>query len=144
MKTKLIYMNEEAIEVICFENDSECNLYVSNLKTQMYKIYKNEEKNLFFLNAFVWDKIKKDFFVFIPHAKEIKKNILRDIRSRLFSKLDMAFMKALEQENYQKKNYIIELKNKLRDITLIDLPDNEQELIDFIPDVFKEIIDLSI
>lgn len=144
MVNKLVYINEQVVELICFESDEECNNFIANLETDMYKVYKNEEKNFFFFNAFAWHKEKKDFVVFIPYAKEIKKNILRDMRSRLFSKLDMGFMKALEQGNDQKRNYIVELKNKLRDVTLINLPDNEQELIDFIPDVFKEVIDLVI
>jgi hypothetical protein len=53
-------------------------------------------------------------------------------------------MRAIEEDDIERKAYIVSLKNQFRNITDLDLPDTELELLDFMPTVFKEVYDLSI
>lgn len=142
---QLISLKENFIKINDFETHNECINYIENNNLVKYKIFNEQErKDLFFINALYWDENKKDFLINIDIIKEIKKQYLREIRSILFQKLDLLFIKSLESGDDQKRQYIINLKNQFRELTNIDLPDNEKELLDFIPNVFKEVYDLSI
>lgn len=142
---QLIVIKNNQLSVQWFNSQKEAYDFVSSNFVSKYKIFNpNEAKRLDFLNAFYWDDIKKDFCVNIDLAKEIVKIRYRKIRSVLFPKLDAAFLKALESSDESKKEYIINLKNQFRDITAVDLPNTEQGLYDYIPEVFKEVYDLVI
>jgi len=141
----LITLHSSYLQVSVFKTQAECLIFVEKNNCSRYKIYQpNQKRNITFLNSFVWSSEKSDFVIDIPKAKAIKKTILREIRSVLFQKLDTAFMKAIETDNLTQKQYIVSLKNQFREITDLDLPDSEQELLDFMPAVFKEVYDLSI
>jgi hypothetical protein len=141
----LITLHSSYLQVSVFKTQAECLTFVEKNNCSRYKIYQpNQKRNITFLNSFVWSSEKSDFVIDIPKAKAIKKTILREIRSVLFQKLDTAFMKAIENDNLTQKQYIVSLKNQFREITDLDLPDSEQELLDFMPEVFKEVYDLSI
>ena len=141
----LITLHSSYLQVSVFKTQAECLTFVEKNNCSRYKIYQpNQKRNITFLNSFVWSSEKSDFVIDIPKAKAIKKTILREIRSVLFQKLDTAFMKAIENDNLTQKQYIVSLKNQFREITDLDLPDSEQELLDFMPAVFKEVYDLSI
>jgi hypothetical protein len=138
-------LKNNQICVSSFATEAECYSFVSNEKITKYKIYPpSQKKSATFLPAMEWNDAENDFVVNISIAKEIRKNHFREIRSILFEKLDKAFMKALEAEDSEKKVYIISLKNEFRKITDIQLPDTEEELLNFIPPIFKEVYDLSI
>lgn len=142
---QLILLKNNLLEIRLFKTQAEAYDYVSKANPNKYKIYNpNENRKLDFLNSYYWDNERQDFVINVQVAKEIKKNLFREIRSILFQKLDNAFMKALEQDDLQRKNYIISLKNQFRDVTEISLPDTEEELINFIPQIFKEVYDLTI
>ena len=133
------------MQVLSFETQAECYLVVSQEQVTKYKIYSpSKGRSITFLSAMEWSDTQNDFVVNISIAKEIRKNHFREIRSILFEKLDKAFMKALEVEDSERKVYIINLKNQFRNITDLDLPDSEEELLNFIPPIFKEVYDLFI
>ena len=141
----LFTLKNNQICVSSFATEAECYSFISDEKIVRYKIYPpSQKKSVTFLSAMEWSDTQNDFVVNISIAKEIRKNHFREIRSILFEKLDKAFMKALEIEDLEKKAYIINLKNEFRKITDIQLPDTEEELLNFIPPIFKEVYDLFI
>lgn len=141
----LFTLKNNQICVSSFATEAECYSFISDEKITKYKIYPpSEKKSITFLSAMEWNDTKNDFVVNISKAKEIRKNHFREIRSILFEKLDKAFMKALEAEDSERKVYIINLKNQFRNITDLDLPDSEEELLNFIPAIFKEVYDLFV
>ena len=144
MYTLFILKNNQ-MQFLSFNTQAECYSFISDSQVTKYKIYPpNKNKNIMFLNAMQWNEAESDFIINIPIAKEIKKNHLRDIRSILFDKLDKAFMIAIEEENLEKKAYIINLKKQFREITDLVMPNTEEELLNFMPEIFKEVYDLVI
>lgn len=142
---QLILLKNNILEIRYFKTQSEAYSFVSSYSVNRYKIYNpNQNRNLDFANCYYWDESAQDFVINIELAKESKKIFLREIRSILFDKLDKAFLKALENNDQERKDYIVNLKNQFRDITDIDLPNTENELINFTPEVFKEVYDLVI
>jgi hypothetical protein len=140
-----IIIKNNQLSVHYFNTQKEAYDFVALNSVTKYKVYNpRENKRLDFLNAFYWDEQKQNFCADISLAKEIMRNHYRQIRSILFLKLDSAFLRALEIENEEKKQYIINLKKQFRDVTDIILPDTEEQLLDFIPNVFKEVYDLSV
>ncbi len=133
------------MRVLSFSSQAECYSFISQEQVTKYKIYPpSKKRSIVFLSAMEWSEVANDFVINVSIAKEIKKNHLREIRVILFDKLDKAFMRAIEEENTERKAYIINLKNQFRDITDLDLPDEEEALLNFMPSVFKEVYDLSI
>lgn len=142
---QLIIIKNNQLSVHYFKNQKDAYDFAASNLVFKYKIYNpNENKRLDFLNAFYWDEVKQDFCADIVFAKEILKNHFREIRNILFVKLDSAFLRAIESDDFERKQYIISLKNKFRNITDIELPNTEKELFDFTPSVFKEVYDLFI
>lgn len=140
-----IIIKNNQLSVHWFKSQSEAYDFISKSNVIKYKIYNpNEIRRLDLLNAFYWDEEIKDFNINLEFAKEIIKNHYREIRSILFQKLDTAFLKALETNNVQQKEYIINLKTQFRNVTDIDLPNTETELLNYIPSIFKEVYDLVI
>jgi hypothetical protein len=141
----LITLHPSHLQVSVFRTQTECLDFVEKNNCSRYKIYQpHQKRNLTFLNSFIWCPEKSDFVIDIPKAKEIKKNLLRQVRSILFQKLDTAFIKTIELDNLEQKQYIVSLKNQFRDITDLDLPDEEKALLNFMPAVFKEVYDMSV
>ena len=141
----LITLHPSYLQVSTFKTQTECLDFVEKNNCNKYKIYQsNEKRDITFLSSFVWSSEKSDFVIDIPKAKEIKKTLLRQIRSVLFQKLDTAFMKAIELDDLQRKQYIVSLKNQFREITDLDLPNEEKVLLDFMPAVFKEVYDMLV
>lgn len=141
----LIFLKNSSISIIYFETQAEAFSFVKDNQVSKYKIDPpNKKRKLDFFTAWEWSNSANDFVVNIEIAKEIKKNIFREMRSILFQKLDTAFLKAIEQEDLQRKAYIVSLKEKFRDITTLDLPNTEEELINYMPSVLREVYDLVI
>jgi hypothetical protein len=142
---QVIVIKNNQLSVQWFNSQKQAYDFVSTSLVTKYKIYNpNEVKRLDFLNAFYWDEVKKDFSVNIDLAKEIVRIRYRKIRSILFPKLDAAFLRSLEEGDETKKEYIVNLKNQFRNITDFNLPNTEEELYDYVPEVFKEVYDLVI
>jgi len=73
-------------------------------------------------------------------AIEIKKQQFRNLRKPLLEKLDVDFMKSLENGNTSLTDEIISKKQILRDITNIDMSqyNTPESLYNYIPDVLKQ------
>ena len=68
----------------------------------------------------------------------LKKEEWRRIRKPILEKLDIEFMRALEQNDIEKISEIKNKKKELRDITLINIENiSSQELEELIPDILK-------
>ena len=72
-------------------------------------------------------------------AVEIKKEQFRNLRKPLLEKLDVEFMRALENGDTSSIPIITQKKSDLRDITSVDFSsyDTPQKLHEFIPDLLK-------
>jgi DNA repair exonuclease SbcCD nuclease subunit len=82
-----------------------------------------------FLNALFLDEDCK-FKVDLSKAKEIHKEKLRQERKPLLEDLDVKFILALEQDDLNKKNEIVERKKYLRGITsLVDSCSTLEEVL---------------
>ena len=79
----------------------------------------------------VWNKAAAD---------ELKRKQFRLLRKPLLEKLDVEFMRSLEEGNTAQLAEIAASKKTLRDVTLIDLSpyDTPETLNAFIPEVLKE------
>lgn len=71
-------------------------------------------------------------------AVELKKSQFRTLRAPLLNDLDVAYMRADEQQNEPLKLSIAAKKQLLRDVTTITMPEDIEELREFIPDILKE------
>lgn len=73
-------------------------------------------------------------------ARELKKAQFRELRKPLLEKLDVKFMRALEEGDTATVAAVGASKKVLRDVTLIDLSpyDTPETLNAFIPEVLKE------
>ena len=89
-----------------------------------------------FFDAYEFDQ-NKGAILNIKKAKEIKLNQFRCARKCLLEKLDVDYIRAVEDSNAHKKKSITAKKQQLRDVTNIELPDDATELIKFWPDVLK-------
>lgn len=53
----------------------------------------------------------------VEKYKEFKKKEIREERKELFSKLDVEFMRAVEEKDQERQDEIVALKKQLRDAT---------------------------
>jgi hypothetical protein len=73
----------------------------------------------------VWDDSKSDKISYnYPKIKEIWKNKWRESRDKILQKLDIEFIRVLEENDVIKKEKIIAKKEELRNVTNIELPDD--------------------
>lgn len=81
--------------------------------------------------AVIWNK---------PAADELKRKQFRFLRKPLLEKLDVEFMRSLEEGNTAQVAEITTNKKALRDVTLIDLSeyDTPEKLNAFVPDILKQ------
>jgi hypothetical protein len=138
----ILYTNiNNKINQYFFETEKQCYDKVNELKCRWYKIYKQKNAiSNYFEASFEWDYEKNDLKINIEKAKEIKRNEYRLLRPALFEKLDVEFMKALETNNQSKLQEIVQLKEKLRNMTAVELPNNKEELFIFYPDCIREVL----
>ena len=64
-----------------------------------------------------WEVEDKEVVVNLTKAKEIWKNKIRQARKPILEKLDVEYIKALENEDSRKVKEVVSLKKELRDIT---------------------------
>jgi hypothetical protein len=123
-----------------FNSIDECIAFVQKVNPKAYKYVKTENQlPMQFYPAFFWNNDKKSPDININIAIELKKEELRTIREFLFEKLDIAFVKALELNNEELKNKIINYKNLLRNITEISFPLDWKILLEYYPLILAEI-----
>jgi hypothetical protein len=75
--------------------------------------------------------------VALSFSKEAQKNRWRAKRKPLLQSLDIEFMKAIETENKEEISRIAGIKNELRDVTEIEMPETVDEIMEFWPDILK-------
>jgi hypothetical protein len=71
----------------------------------------------------------------IAKCKNIHLNKFRHARAPKLAELDVAFMRAVEQGNADKQAEIAAIKQELRDVTKIELPDTLPEIKAVWPDI---------
>tara|TARA_R110000868_G_scaffold335547_1_gene596447 strand:+ start:33525 stop:34004 length:480 start_codon:yes stop_codon:yes gene_type:complete len=84
-----------------------------------------------FRNA--WKVDKEGLSVDMDRAKAMKLDEFRVLREPLLKKLDADYMMAMERGTDLQD--IVSKKQALRDVTLVELPDNVADLEAFIPDI---------
>jgi hypothetical protein len=141
----LYVQSSVGISVHWFPTQKECEKYIQSISVSNYKILPSDkQKNLYFFKSLKWDEQKQDFVIDINKAKEQKLNEFRMDRGRYFDKLDKILFKAIEKDDLQTKEKVFSLKEQLRDVTELVLPNTEAELIVYRPQVFLEIDSLII
>lgn len=78
---------------------------------------------------------KKEISYDMDKANQLKIDEFRILREPLFTELDKEFMLAIEKG--LSTDDIVTKKQRLRDVTLISLPNNIEELKTFVPDILK-------
>ncbi len=73
----------------------------------------------------------------INAAKEIWKDKFRAARKPILEKLDVEYMRALEAGNIQKQQELAAIKQALRDVTNISLPDTLEGIKNTWPEILK-------
>ena len=103
-----------------------------------YKIMALEDlpSDRMFRGAWVYSEVL-GIGIDIPKAQNIKLAELREIRKPKLEMLDVMYMRADESNDIELKAEIAEVKQKLRDVTKIPLPDSVAELKEFMPDILK-------
>lgn len=88
-----------------------------------------------FINSYKFDVVQGA--IFVPEkAKLFWKDKWREARKPILEKLDVEFLQQLELGDTVGRNEIVQKKQVLRDITLIEIPGNTpQEIRNFWPEV---------
>jgi hypothetical protein len=138
----LYIFNNSGLSVEWFGTEKQCLDFVKKNASfiQKYKYVPtvNQISQSFF-PALYWNLNKNDLDVNIEIAKKIKMDSLRTIRESLFPKLDQLFMRAIEEQNSEKRNKIVKLKQRLRDFTQNELPSDLSYLLYYYPQIFTEV-----
>ena len=92
-----------------------------------YKIVESLDVDNTFFNAYEFDQ-STGAIINMEKAKEIWKNKFRETRKPILENLDIEYMKALEDNNVIKQQEIASMKQQLRDVTAVELPDNLEDL----------------
>jgi hypothetical protein len=123
-----------------FETNNECLDFVNKINPKAYKILPTANQlPMQFYPAFYWNEETNSPDINIYVAIELKKEELRILREPLMQKLDIAFVKALEANDEERKNKIVFYKNELRDITTKFFPLDINILLYFYPMILNDI-----
>jgi hypothetical protein len=113
-------------------------------KNCSYKICNSNciPKDATFFNAWIYDnKLEIPITIDVNEAHNIWKNEWRRMREPLLKKLDVEWMRALENGDVALTQELTNKKQILRDITLIELPQRKNnETIDVFTEKIKNII----
>ena len=74
----------------------------------------------------------------LSFSKEVQKNRWRAKRKPLLQNLDIEFMKAIETDNKEEISRIAGIKNELRNVTELEMPETVDEIMKFWPDILKD------
>jgi len=109
----------------------------SSIGDREYRISTRDSlpKSRVFRDAWTDDKPTDTVDIDMKKAHEIKKRHFRELRKPLLEKLDVDYMRALE--NNENTKDIIKKKKILRDITDVKLPTDAKKLETFIPEALK-------
>ena len=123
-----------------FDSIEECIEFVKKTKPKAYKyLNAGEQLPMQFYPAIYWNEQTNSPDINISIAIELKKEELRTLREPLLQKLDIAFVKALENNDEEQKTKIVNYKNALRNITHGFFPSDINLLLYFYPTILNEI-----
>jgi hypothetical protein len=83
------------------------------------------------------DKTVENLLINFEKAKQLVKDKWRIARGPLLEKLDVEYMKALEQGNTESQASIVNQKQQLRDITNLEMPNDFQVIIHTWPEILN-------
>jgi len=89
----------------------------------------------FFFDAYEYSN--KSIRLNVQKAKNIWKNVWRQKRAEIFERLDIEFMKAVEDGNIQQLQNIKSKKQLLRDVTNTELPNTVEEMQQIWPNILN-------
>jgi hypothetical protein len=128
-----------------FHSENECMNYVENSSASHFQILPvSKQFNNFYISCLRWDEQKNNFYFDLDILIELKKDTFRFIRNDYFDFLDRFLLRAIEMNDMEKKNTIIDLKQKLRDVTAVNFPSTYEEIESFKPEVFSTIENLNL
>jgi hypothetical protein len=131
--------NNKEVSMLSFPQEKQCYDFVIKTSASRYKILPMQNaKDAYFLSCLEWDVKENDFVVNFQKAKLQTLFNIRMARHQMFTTLDIEYMKALEQNNQEKLLMLASLKQQLRDVTTLELPNNIEQLKNFVPQVFLD------
>ena len=137
--------NKSGILINWFATEQDCLNHIQLISASKFKIKKvQSQTKLYFQQALDWSEEVDDFVIDIEKAKILKMNELRVERDLLFDKLDKIYFKALQEDDKTKQLFVSEKKQQLRDFPQNALPENEEDLIKYQPEVFLQIKEIVI
>lgn len=121
-----------------FKNDGEIMSYICNKDVPKNITYTIMEKDQIpadraFRDAWEFSTDQKQIQVNVGRAKEIHLNKFRVLRKSKLKQLDIEYQRADEENDRNKKRDVVIRKQYLRDITDQSLPNDLEELKNFIP-----------
>lgn len=138
-------MTDKSVHVQWLPTEEDCLNFVQTAKVWRYKCLPIErQRPLTFSAAFEWCEEKGDLITNMTIAKEMFRNELRLVRDSLWEKINAATLSALADQNTEKLALVNALKTELKDVTKLPLPDTEEELVKFNPDIFDRVRALKI
>jgi len=102
-------------------------IIAKDVPTQDYTVFHANEMPKITSYAASWKYDCGKIYCDVSKAHNIHKNIWREKRKNILERLDVEFMKALENEDQQKIAEIKSKKKILRDITQTELPEWKEE-----------------
>ena len=142
----ILYLNiKNCIVIRILSSIPDCVNCVQELGAKSYKYLPiAQQLPMKFFHAFYWDEVQGGPSIDIEKAKEIKKNEFRYLRNPLLEKLDILFMKSIEVDDLELKQQVVAAKESLRNITLQEMPDDYNILLNYIPQVFLDVSELIV
>lgn len=99
-----------------------------------YKIVDSLDLDNDYFNAYLFSE-ETGAEVNIDKAKALHLDKFREARKPKLAALDVAFMRAVEQGDAEKQSEIAAIKQELRDVTKVDLPDTLEEIKSVWPEI---------
>lgn len=118
----ILYKNGDKLALVTVGEGVDIKKYAEeNIPSEVDKIIINKyfvlQNDMDFFDAWDIDMKNKKIIIDMPKARDIWRSQLRIERAKEFKKLDVEFMKALEDGNTYVQGVITEKKKKLRNIT---------------------------
>jgi hypothetical protein len=138
-------MTDKSVHIQWLPTEEDCLKFIQSAKVWRYKCLPIEKQRpLTFSAAFEWCEEKGDLVTNMKVAHEMFRNNLRLVRDELWPKINAATLSALADGDTEKLITVNSLKSELKDVTALPLPDTEEELVKFNPDIFDRVRALKI
>ena len=82
-----------------------------------------------------WKSNNTGVTVDVEKAKEVQRNVWRKLRAPRLAQLDTQVIRTVERSDARRRNELAAMKQALRDVTTIELPDDLESIRNTIPEI---------